>query len=259
MNSEIPGQPPPQPWQAPVPEAPAAAPERYPFWSLLDVVFMFAFALPALVAATVLVLGIFTLLPSPRSVRAIQVLAVQFLFWGIWFLALYQLIRVRYGRPFWRSLGWVVPREGLWNSAGLGVATAAGVIFLGVVLRPPQLDSPLMELLRDPSSVVLVGVFAVTLGPLCEELAFRGFLLPWLVRTAGALPAIVTTALLFAALHGPEYGWSWQHVLLITVAGAAFGWVRYRTGSTAAATVMHAAYNLVFFLALLAQTGKRWT
>jgi membrane protease YdiL (CAAX protease family) len=112
---------------------------------------------------------------------------------------------------------------------------------------------PLMDLLRDRVSLILVGAVAVTLGPLCEELAFRGFLLPLLIRSLSALPGILITALLFASLHGPEYAWSWRHLLLITLAGVAFGWMRYRSGSTATATVMHAAYNLTFFVGMVAQ------
>ncbi len=120
---------------------------------------------------------------------------------------------------------------------------------------------PIKQLLTDRSSILLVSVFATTLGPLCEELAFRGFLLPLLLRSLGPLAGVFLTALPFAVLHGPQYGWSWRHLLLITLAGAAFGWVRYRTGSTAAAAVTHASYNLTFLVAYLSQ-GKdlpvRW-
>jgi membrane protease YdiL (CAAX protease family) len=42
-------------------------------------------------------------------------------------------------------------------------------------------------------------------------------------------------------------------VLMITLAGAAFGWMRQRTGSTKAAAIMHASYNGVFFVLLAMQ------
>ena len=63
------------------------------------------------------------------------------------------------------------------------------------------------------------------------------------------------TACLFASLHGPEYAWSWRHVTLVALAGCAFGWMRHRTGSTATATTMHAAYNFTFFVGMVAQKG----
>jgi membrane protease YdiL (CAAX protease family) len=69
----------------------------------------------------------------------------------------------------------------------------------------------------------------------------------------GAAAGILGTGALFGLLHAPEYAWSWRHVLLITAAGSAFGWVRYKSGSTAASTFMHAAYNLTQFAAFLGQ------
>jgi membrane protease YdiL (CAAX protease family) len=42
-------------------------------------------------------------------------------------------------------------------------------------------------------------------------------------------------------------------VLLISLAGAAFGVVRQITGSTKASAIMHGSYNALFFMALLAQ------
>jgi membrane protease YdiL (CAAX protease family) len=240
------------------PQDPAARQRPdYPFWGALDIAFMASLALPALLVAALIVLGLMAVAPAWRSFRAGQVLAMQFLFWGIWFAALYAVIRFRYRRRFWASLAWVRPPGGYAHAALLGVLTAGVVIAGAVLLRPPQMSMPLLELLKDPLSLALVGFFAVTMGPVCEELAFRGFLLPWLARRIKPAPAVAVTAVLFAVLHGPEYAWSWRHVVLISVAGVAFGAVRLRTGSTAAAAVVHATYNLVFFAALVAQTGGR--
>jgi membrane protease YdiL (CAAX protease family) len=41
--------------------------------------------------------------------------------------------------------------------------------------------------------------------------------------------------------------------VLIALAGASFGWIRQATGSTRAATIMHASYNALFFFVLFAQ------
>jgi len=54
---------------------------------------------------------------------------------------------------------------------------------------------------------LLIGVFGVTIGPLCEELIFRGFLMPLLTRSFGALPASAA-AVPFALMHGEEYAWA---------------------------------------------------
>jgi membrane protease YdiL (CAAX protease family) len=109
-------------------------------------------------------------------------------------------------------------------------------------------------MLDNRPTLILFSIFVVILGPLCEELAFRGFLLPLFVRSLGAAAGIMVTGLLFGCLHAPEYSWSWRHVLLVSLAGSVFGWVRYKTGSAAASTYMHSTYNLTQFAAFVAQS-----
>jgi membrane protease YdiL (CAAX protease family) len=231
-----------------------------PFWGYQDLVLLIGLALPALLAA-VLVVTLFSAVAGRPPRTAATVLALQFLAYGFWFVCLYALLKLRYGRPFWQSLAWVRPRASLVSFLAGGAALAFSVALLGAALRTPDIDMPMKELLRDKTSLALVGFFAVTLGPLCEELIFRGFLQPLLTRSLGAAAAILVTAAVFALPHGPQYAWSWQHVVLITLAGAVFGWVRHRSGSTIAVTVMHAGYNFVFFVALVAQwedLSKQW-
>lgn len=237
---------------APVEPLTAVAAPDEPFWGYRDLALLIGLALPSVVAAAALVMVVAALLGHPGR-SAATVLGVQFLAYGLWFLCLYALLKVRYGRPFWQSLAWRRPAGRLGGFLLSGALLALAVAALGAALRTPDIDMPIKELLRDRASVVLVGIFAVTLGPLCEELIFRGFLQPLLARSLGAAVAIPLTAALFAIPHGPQYAWSWQHVVLITLAGSAFGWIRYRSGSTLAAAVMHAGYNFVFFVALVAR------
>jgi membrane protease YdiL (CAAX protease family) len=245
---------------APPNVSPEAAARAEPFWNYQDLLLLVGLALPSLLASAGLVALIGLLVGGPAR-SAVMVLALQFAAYGFWFLCLYALLKLRYGRPFWRSLAWVRPQTPLRRYLAAGVALALAVAVLGALLRTPDIDMPIKHLLRDKTSLALVGFFAVTLGPLCEELIFRGFLQPLLTRTFGAGVAIVLTALVFAVPHGPQYAWSWQHVVLITAAGAVFGWVRWRSGSTMAAAAMHAGYNLVFFAALAArweELSKAW-
>jgi membrane protease YdiL (CAAX protease family) len=235
----------------------AEAPRReYPFWEYKDLILFFGVSLPSLVMAALLVRGARAVLPALPASKALDVLLVQFLGYAFLFVALYLLLRIRYDRPFWSSLAW----EG--SSKAIGVAFFGGpvvaivVAAVGLLLDPPKVNVPMEELLRDRLSIALVGLFATTLGPVCEELAFRGFLQPLLTRTFGAVVGVVLAALPFTLLHGPQYGWSWQHVLPVGLAGLSFGIVRYVTGSTAAATAMHATYNLTVFSAAVLQRGS---
>ena len=241
--------------QDPAAEA-GAPPQSFPFWTDQDLALLIGLALPSLLAAALLVEGLTRAFTTTAPGRPVQLLASQFLGYGLWFVCLYSVLHLRYGRPFWRSLGWVIPhRVVLLSCAAWGPVLAIVVALVGAMLQTPNLDMPMKQLLADRQSIFLVGLFASTLGPICEELIFRGFMLPLVARSLGVVAGVVVAALPFALLHGPQYSWSWRHILLITIAGAAFGWVRLRTGSTAAAAMIHASYNLTFFVAFLSQ-GK---
>lgn len=232
---------------------PPATREAYPFWGYQDLAILAGLALPSLMVAIAVVKLLGMLAPGSLAAPAVGVLLLQFIAFGLWFFCLNGLFRLRYNKPFWPSLAWIRPDRGMFLFIALGPVLALVVVFLGAALRTPDIEMPMKELLNDRLSLALVGIFAVTLGPLCEELAFRGFLLPLLARSLGAVVAVLLTAVIFSAMHGPQYAWSWQHLVLITLAGAVFGWVRLGSGSTAATVVVHAGYNLTFFVAYMAQ------
>jgi membrane protease YdiL (CAAX protease family) len=173
--------------------------------------------------------------------------------YGLLFSALMVIFRVQYDRPFWQSLGWTRARVPfLWNvicglGAGLLVALLAGLI------RTPPTSGPLVEMMQDPRALILLAIFGTTAAPLFEELAFRGFLQPLLVRSLGPAAGIALAAALFGALHLREYGDSWRSALLVGVAGATFGIMRHVTGSTKAAAIMHASFNALSFVSLFGQ------
>jgi len=236
-----------------LPEA-SSSPEQSPFWNYQDLALFLTSGIPALLAGALVVKAIFYGFSLSGQGQAPELLAAQFLAYGLWFVVLYLILNVKYGRPFWESLGWIQPLEKFGRHFLLGVLLALGVAIAGLFLKAPEMEMPMMRLLSDRFSLVLIGLASATLGPLCEELAFRGFILPLIVRSFGVILGLIVTTVPFALLHGPQYGWSWRHLLFIVVAGTAFGILRLRTGSTAAATVMHAAYNLTFFIAFLFQS-----
>jgi exosortase E/protease (VPEID-CTERM system) len=92
--------------------------------------------------------------------------------------------------------------------------------------------------------------------PIVEELAFRGFLLPWFVRAdfeaapprAWTWSAVALSSLAFGAIH--------QHVALGALAGAAFAVARLWRGRLGDAVVAHALANAG--LAALVLLGGRW-
>jgi membrane protease YdiL (CAAX protease family) len=244
----LPEQPPVgMPTEAPLEPVPV---ESFPFWGYLDLAAFVGIAIFGLMVDALLVSGIVSL----THVKPIYVeVPAQFLLYAFMLSMLAVLFRRYYGRPFWESIRWTPPGMGVGLIAGLGVLMAFAVIAASALLQTPDINSPMKQLLSDKTSMLLVGAIGITLAPLCEELIFRGFAQPLLIRSLGVAPGILATAVPFGLLHLPEYGYSWRHGLLIAGAGAAFGWMRHRTGSTKAAVIMHSAYNCVFFLLLAAE------
>jgi membrane protease YdiL (CAAX protease family) len=224
----------------------------YPFWSYVDFAAFILLAFPSILGGIVLTKEFTHFFHLPFSDVQLM-LPAQFLGYGLLFLCLYLLLKTRYDQPFWESLRFTFPARGFWWSFWSGPVLALAVAGLGLLLRAPVIDLPFEEMLSSRFSIALLGLFITTLGPVCEELAFRGFLLPLLKRSIGTVLGILFTALPFALLHGQQYHWSWQHLSMVLMAGSVFGFVRYRTGSTASAAAIHSTYNLTYFAVFLLQ------
>lgn len=231
----------------------AEPPPRLPFWGYGDLFLFIGLSLPCMLLGAFTVRAFLAIFGLEVHSKILILLPAQFLGYGFLFLFLLGLFKIQYGRPFWRSLGWAPAARSVSATALWGVLLAFAVGIASALMKTPDIESPMKELLSDPRAVVLVALFGTTLGPLFEELAFRGFMQPLFVRSLGVVPGILLAALPFGLLHLQQYAFSWRHGLLITLAGAGFGWMRHRSGSTKFATIMHAAYNCTFFVALLAQ------
>jgi membrane protease YdiL (CAAX protease family) len=236
--------------QVPV-SPPAEIAERFPFWGYADVLLIAGLALPCMFAGWALVhLAIWAgHLHLPLGVQAVPEMVLGY---GLLFTALMVVFRVQYERPFWRSLGWTETKFPIVWCVFAGFLTTVLVGVAGWLIRTPPSSGPLMEMMRDRTSLIVLAVFGTTAAPLFEELAFRGFLQPLLVRSVGAVGGVVLASALFGGLHYSEYGDSWRSALLVALAGAAFGCMRQWTGSTLPAVIMHATFNGLQFMAIFA-------
>jgi uncharacterized protein len=235
----------PEPYPQPVPQ------DREPFFDYTDLFFFIGLFIPCLLVAKLLILAVRIFAPMPMSVES---LLAQCVWYFLVFGSVAALFRIRYHRPFWQSLGWrSLSFSGSAGALLTGPLLALALGMLGAALRTPEIDLPFQQMLGSPATIVLLGTLAVILGPVAEELAFRGFLMPLLVRSLGAAGGIVLTGVIFGSIHGYEYEWSWRHMLLISLVGCALGWAKYKTKSTAAAAFMHSTFNLTQFAAFLWQ------
>jgi uncharacterized protein len=223
----------------------AQTPREYPFWTYEDVALFIGSVIPIFLLAWLL--G--RLIPVGGAVQA---LIVQSFFYALLLSVLYMLVASRYDQPFWSSLGWKSFR---WPflCAAIGPVLAISTSALGVWIKAPEQPSPIEGLISDRRSLFILMLFLTVFGPLFEELIFRGFLFPLLARSTGPWTSILLTSAAFALIHGKQYRWSWQLVTLVGLAGAVFGYVRHKTGSTAASTLVHTGYNATFFVGYLVQ------
>lgn len=163
------------------------------------------------------------------------------------------------GRPLDRAAGW---RRAPW----LGYVVA---IFVGVGLQLPttwladliDLKFPrseedrqaLEQMLIVPQGAYRVAFAAATtaIGPLAEEILFRGALFGGLRKSSGAGLAVVGSGLVFALAHLEP-----RSYLPVFLAGAALGYVRLVTASLGPSLVAHMAFNGVTTFAVLGGLGK---
>ncbi len=122
------------------------------------------------------------------------------------------------------------------------VLTVLFHLMLYLLGHQPSLQEVAFVLADEPNRWLRMYfvLLAVAIAPVFEEILFRGFLLPLLVRRHGAVPAILLTSFLFAVIHGhlPSF------VTLFTLS-AALGAAYALTGSLAVSMTMHAAFNSI--------------
>jgi len=151
--------------------------------------------------------------------------------------------------PSWRPPEIAVVGRGLLYAAGLG---ARALVFgyaawnaTGLLRWSPPRDPWVAATGLPAMGTLLFATGSVLLGPMAEELLFRGLLLPWLERFFPARKALWISAGIFATQH-LAYG---PGVLSIAVIGLVLGWARQRSGGLAAPLFIHTVYNGLWTLA----------
>jgi sodium transport system permease protein len=137
-------------------------------------------------------------------------------------------------------------------------AAVVGGIFLGIGLAPwmqfvgnlqekiwqpnHEQQEQLLKLVAGPLEhhPILIPIVVGILAGICEETLFRGPILAGLRRRLSTWPAILITALLFAAAHLDLFGLPIRIFL-----GILLGWIVVAAGSIIPAMLMHACYDIV--------------
>ena len=156
------------------------------------------------------------------------------------------------GRQFWSELRWRWPRH--WPIYLVaGFALSIGLQSFAHLLPMPK-ELPMDRFFRTAPEAWALSIFGTAVAPLMEELFFRGFLYPVLVRRAGTAAAVVLTAASFAVIHAPQLGRAWGPVLVIFLVGLTLTIARAVTKSVAPGFLIHVAYNTTLSVALYVGT-----
>lgn len=241
-----------------IPSPPIAAPIENPVWNGWDVLLIVGVSIATiLVFQFALLLGAhFFFYPRTPLVDLAQqpmlLLVSQFLIDGAVVIYLLLLVEGKYNVGFGQAIKWNWPRA-VWRPLGLGAIMLLVLSMLENLLPMPK-DTPFEKLFSSPRDAYLLAIIAVTIGPLVEELFFRGLFYPVLARRWGAVWAVVLTALPFALMHMPQYGYAWGALLVIFIVGVVCGTVRAVTCSVGASFLVHVGYNGAQMLIALAWT-----
>ncbi len=166
------------------------------------------------------------------------------------------LVEGKYHSRFWQAIRWNWPGIAGLSFVGIGVLMLS-LDLLGRFVPMPK-TTPFDQFFATPADAYLTLAFAVTIGPLMEEVFFRGFLYPVIARRMGVFWGIVLTALPFGLIHAVQYGYAWGAVLIVCLVGVVLTAVRAMTKSVGASFLAHVGYNgTLMVLAALQTDGFR--
>jgi uncharacterized protein len=245
------------------PSAQTRTPGENPPWNGWDVlrIALITFVVPYLLIPVAVVAAqklLYRNLPWMDVARKPWIsLGTQFTWYVIVAFYMVMFVEGTYRQRFWDAIRWYWPRRTWQFLVPLGMVLVSLQGIEKFFHLPKHI--PMEDFLSTPSAAVLTAIFAVSLGPLMEELFFRGFLYPVLARRLGMFTAISLTSVAFGLIHGAQLAFSPGLVLVIFLVGVALTVVRAKTGSVASSFVVHVSYNstLVLMGAIASRHGLK--
>ena len=163
-------------------------------------------------------------------------------------VAAFALWRYRLGwqglgvRPFDRSLWWLPVVAA---AAALVSVIVYSALLVGLGFDQPE-QREVQTFFESNAALPLTGFALVIMAPLSEEIFFRGFIFPGLMRPLGLAGGMVASGILFGAFHitGSD---TVALLLPFSAIGALFCWLYYRTGSLWPSIITHLLFNSVGF------------
>ena len=195
-------------------------------------------------------------------------------------LAAWFLYPVMWHRTFLDGLQWhwVTARKQAGQLIALGFVLGFVMQVVTYFITAPK-TMPIDDFFLTPTTAWLITVFGTVVAPVFEEICFRGFLVPafaiaydWLslprtdeartrwrmtttLTTGSLLFSAVLSSLCFAMLHAQQVAHLWAALIGLFCISLVLTFVRVKTQSVAASTLVHSAYNGFVFITVLFATG----
>ncbi|HEU4673766.1 MAG TPA: type II CAAX endopeptidase family protein [Candidatus Limnocylindrales bacterium] len=227
---------------------------------------LFAAVIPTYVVLLVAALFVLSLVGIEPSASPAAAIFEQLILLAV-YAGLIRLTVVGTDAASWSDLGLRRPEER--SAVAFGVIFAVPLVFISGLVAAllvqvlPTPPSPLPEA-HDTAGLLLNLVAASIIAPVGEELFFRGYATTAWLRSIGPWPAIIRAGLFFAFAHvitvsGSDFGDAAGQALVafavrVPVA-LALGWLFVRTRSIYPTIALHATFNGLPLLLVLAGAG----
>lgn len=181
------------------------------------------------------------LLRDPRVLPILMTIQAAILLLGGLFLARWRIRAVRSARATGPVRAALIGLAGGVVALMLSAAVGAGLEALGLPVREQEW---LEELFTDPRSLIRIAPWIILIGPVAEEVFFRGYAFRFITEHLGLPAGLIVSSVMFAAIHLNLSGF-----LIYLVIGCVLAWVYERTGSLVAPIVGHMTVNAVVLFA----------
>ncbi|MDD3014088.1 MAG: type II CAAX endopeptidase family protein [Candidatus Gastranaerophilales bacterium] len=216
-------------------------------WKISDVLFTYILIL----ALSVVAIGIL-LISGVDANESLFPAILQVLLSIITLSVIFIIVTKKYNIPFLKAFGISTGKmpsyfiQGITVSFILVISTSLiSYVFtemMGVHRENPYVNVP-QEKLR------MISIMAVLIAPVVEEIFFRGFMQPALVKSFGIFGGIFLTALVFGLSHAQYLDYSTALAAVITI-GLVLGVARHYTNSVVPGIFAHLLNNLFAALSL---------
>ena len=127
------------------------------------------------------------------------------------------------------------------------------IVIMKFNLKPPV--QPIVDMLIKEEKIPILiysSIFAAIVGPVMEEIFFRGFMYNALRKYAGVFWSIMITSVMFSLLHA-----HWVGFLPILILGILLSYLYEKTGSLVPSFIVHIMHNLAsLFMVFLVRILK---